>query len=73
MPVLNPGNGEKRKLAHKIDKNYKFSFAWFDKEKGDEKKINGKGAENRTPQFSRQTWRENGQKTHWPFQKNKIY
>ena len=67
-PVLGcTENGERRKLPQKTDKKYKFSFAWFGKEKGEEKKINKKRVENRMPQFSRQNWRENEQKRHCPF------
>ena len=44
-------NSEQRKLVQKTDTQYKFSFAWFGKEKENEKKTSGKGTETRVKNF----------------------
>ena len=45
-------NCKKRKLVQKIDNKYNFSFAWFDEEKGKEKKTSRKVIGNDMPKFS---------------------
>ena len=63
--------GRKKIWREKLIKNTDFLlFGW--KEKGEEKKTKKKVKKTVHIQFSRQNWRENGQKTVMSILKNKI-
>ena len=55
-------NGMEGKLTQKTDQLVQVFRCLICKENGEEKKMDGKGAENHICQFSRQFWGENGQR-----------